>query len=176
MQTAYGALRVIDAHVHFFSHQFFQSFLRRRGPQLPERDPQNLLQRRGWEVPPPAPIELVRRWVEELDRHGVERAVLVSSIMDDEASVAQAVQAFPDRLIGVMRVDPTQPDASQRGRHAMETLGLQGIKGFPAMGCFHAYEERVYPVYEQAQRLGVPILGEAQERSFRWQLPASSRM
>jgi predicted TIM-barrel fold metal-dependent hydrolase len=158
MQTAYGELRVIDAHVHFFSHQFFQSFLRSRGHYLPERDPQSLLQRLGWEVPPPDSVALGRRWVEELDRYGVARAVLLGSIMDDEAFVARAVQAFPDRLIGFLRVDPTRPDAAQQLRHAVEHLGLKGIKGFPAMECFHAYEERVYPIYEEAQRLGVPIL------------------
>lgn len=158
MQTGYGELRVIDAHIHFFSHQFFQSFLRSRGRQFPEQDPQSLLQRLGWEVPPPDPATLARRWVEDLDRHGVERAVLLGSIMDDEESVARAVQAFPDRLIGFMRVDPTRPEAAQRVRHAVERLGLKGVKGFPAMECFHAYEERVYPVYEEAQRLGLPVL------------------
>lgn len=158
IQTGYGELRMIDAHVHFFSHQFFQSFLRNRGRQLPERDPQRLLRQLGWDVPPPDPAVLGSRWVEELDRHGMERAVLLSSIMDDEESVAQAVQAFPDRLIGFMRVDPTKPDAAQRVRHAVEGLGLKGIKGFPAMECFHVYDERVYPVYEEAQRLGVPVL------------------
>ncbi len=158
MQTGYGELRVIDTHVHFFSHGFFQSFLRRRGHHLPERDPENLLQRLGWEVPPPDAVELGRRWVQELDRHGVDRVVLLGSIMDDEESVARAVQAFPERLIGFIRVDPTQPDAAQRVRHAVERLGLKGIKGFPAMECFHAYEERVYPVYEEAQRLSIPVL------------------
>ena len=158
MQTVDGNLRVIDAHVHFFSHRFFQSFLRSRGRQFPEQDPQSLLQRLGWEEPPPEPAALARRWVEELDRHGVERAVLLGSIMDDEESVARAVQAFPDRFIGFMRVDPTRPDAAQGIRHAVENLGLRGIKGFPAMEDFHAYEEQVYPVYEEAQRLGVPVL------------------
>lgn len=158
MQTGYGELRVIDAHVHFFSHQFFQSFLRSRGRQFPEQDPRSLLQRLGWEVPPEDAVGLGRRWIEELDRHGVERAVLLSSIMDDEESVARAVQAFPGRLIGFIRVDPTRPDAAQRVRHAVERFGLKGIKGFPAMECFHAYEERVYPMYEEAQRLGVPVL------------------
>lgn len=158
MQTGYGELRVIDAHVHFFSHQFFQSFLRNRGRQLPEQDPQRLLQRLGWEIPPADPVALGCRWVEELDRHGLERAVLLGSIMDDEASVARAVEAFPDRLSGFLRVDPTRPNAAQQVRHAVERLGLKGIKGFPAMECFHANEERVYPVYEEAQRLGVPVL------------------
>jgi predicted TIM-barrel fold metal-dependent hydrolase len=158
MQHAYGGLRVLDAHVHFFSQRFFQAFLSRRGGQLPTQDPQRLLRRLGWELPPPDPTVLARRWVEELDRHGVERAVLLGSIMDDEASVAQAVQAFPDRFIGFIRVDPTQPDAAQRVRHAVEGLGLKGIKGFPAMEGFHAYDERVYPVYEEAQRLGIPVL------------------
>ena len=158
MQTAYGELRVIDAHVHFFSHQFFQSFLRSRGRQFPEHDPQSLLQRLGWEVPPSDPVELGRRWVEELDRHGVERAILLGSIMDDEESVGKAVQAFPDRLIGFLRLDPTRPDAAKQVRHAVERLGLKGIKGFPAMECFHAYDERVYPIYEESQRLGLPVL------------------
>jgi uncharacterized protein len=152
------ALRVIDAHIHFFSHQFFQEFLRRRGRQLPEREPQRLLKRLGWEVPPSDPVALGCRWVDELDRHGVERAVLLGSIMDDEASVARAAHAFPDRLIGFLRVDPTKPDAAERVRHAVETLGLKGLKGFPAMECFHAYEERVYPVYAEAERLGIPVL------------------
>jgi predicted TIM-barrel fold metal-dependent hydrolase len=158
MPSGYGELRVLDAHVHFFSHQFFQSFLRSRKRQFPDQDPWHLLQRLGWEMPPPDPVELGHRWIEELDRHGVERAVLLGSIMDDEASVARAVHAFPDRLIGFIRVDPTRPEGAQRVRHAVEALGLRGIKGFPAMECFHAYEERVYPVYEEAQRLGVPIL------------------
>jgi uncharacterized protein len=158
MQTVYGELRVLDAHIHFFSHQFFQAFLKSRGRQLTEQDPQHLLKRLGWELPPPDATELGRRWVEELDRHGVEHAVLLSSIMDDEESVARAVHAFPDRLIGFMRVDPTRPDAAQQVRHAVEGLGLKGIKGFPAMECFHAYEECVYPVYEEAQRLGAPVL------------------
>lgn len=158
MQTGYGELRVIDAHIHFFSHQFFQSFLRHRRLQFPEQDPQSILRRLGWEVPPADPAALARRWVEELDLHGVERAVLLGSIMDDEDSVARAVQAFPERLIGFMRVDPTRPDAAQRVRYAAETLGLRGLKGFPAMECFHAYDQRVYPVYEEAQRLGLPVL------------------
>ncbi len=158
MQTAYGALRIIDDHVHFFSHQFFQAFLRRRGRHLPEQEPQRLLEQLAWEVPPLDPVELGRRWVAELDHHGIERAVLLGSIMDDEVSVARAVHAFPDRLIGCMRVDPTRPDAAERVRHAVETLGLKGLKGFPAMEGFHAYDERVYPVYAEAERLGLPVL------------------
>jgi hypothetical protein len=63
VQTSYGELRVIDAHVHFFSHQFFQSFLRHRGRQFPEQDPQRLLQRLGWEIPSADPMALGRRWV-----------------------------------------------------------------------------------------------------------------
>jgi len=158
MQIHDQGLRVIDAHIHFFSHQFFQSFLRSRGRHLPEQDPRRLWERPGWDVPPPDPVELGHRWVKELDRHGVALGVLLTSILDDEESVAKAVHEFPDRLIGFLRVDPTRPDAAQRVRHAVERLGLKGIKGFPAMECFHAYDERVYPVYEEAQRLGLPVV------------------
>jgi predicted TIM-barrel fold metal-dependent hydrolase len=151
-------ITIIDSHIHFFSHRFFEEYARWRGEGLPAQDPDALLRQLGWEVPPRDPVSLARRWVEELDRHGVAKAVLLASIVGDEDSVAQALRAFPDRLAGYVRVDPTQPDAAVHVRRAVRELGLKGVKLFPSMEGFHASDRRVYPVYEEAQALGVPIL------------------
>ncbi|RMF89928.1 MAG: amidohydrolase [Nitrospinota bacterium] len=158
MQTIYGDLRIIDSHVHFFSATFFTAFVQQRGRGLPVHDRQALLETLGWEIPPEDPVALAARWVAEMDRYGIDRMVLLTSLVGDEASVATAVQAFPERFIGYIRVDPHQPDMPDRVEYALGTLGLRGIKGFPAMECFHAYDEIVYPLYELAAAYQVPVL------------------
>lgn len=150
---------IIDSHIHFFSRRFFEEYAHWRGEGLPAQDPNGLLRQLGWEVPPKDPLAFGRRWVEELDKNGVAKSVLLTSIMNDEESVAAAVRAFPDRFIGYVRVDPTHRDAVAKVRHAVRELGLRGAgELFPSMERFHAYDERVYPLYEEAQALGVPIL------------------
>lgn len=151
-------ITIIDSHIHFFSYRFFEEYARWRGEGLPAHDPDTLLRQLGWEVPPRDPVSLARRWVEELDRHDVARAVLLTSIIGDEDSVAQAVRAFPDRFTGYLRVDPTHTDAPAQVRRAVRELGLKGVKLFPSMERFHASNPRVYPAYEEVQALGVPVL------------------
>ncbi len=88
--------------------------------------------------------------MDELDRHGVRRIVLFSSVPDDEESVAAASRAWSDRLVGYAMIDPTQGDPGARARRAFGELGLRGVTLFPAMHRFHAWEERVYPIYQAA--------------------------
>lgn len=150
---------IIDSHIHFFSHRFFEEYARWRGEDLPTTDPETLLRQLGWEVPPKDPTALARRWSDELDRNGVAKAVLLTSITDDEESVAAAVAAFPERFVGYVRVDPAKPDAAAKLRRAVKELGLRGAgELFPSMECFRASDPKIYPLYEEAQALGVPVL------------------
>ncbi|MGH2361914.1 MAG: amidohydrolase family protein [bacterium] len=152
-------LTIIDSHIHFFSYRFFEEYTRSRGDGLPAHDPTALLRQLGWEVPPEDPVALGQRWVEELDKYSVAKAVLLTSIVDDEESVAAAVRAFPDRFVGYVRIDPAKPAAAAKLRRAVMELGLRGIgELFPSMEHFYASDEHVYPVYEEAQALGVPVL------------------
>jgi L-fuconolactonase len=51
----------------------------------------------------------------QLDRNGVERAVLVQSLAQyDNCYQADCVARFPDRLASVVRVDEALPDAAER--------------------------------------------------------------
>lgn len=128
MTSLRGDLDVADAHVHFFSHRFFSTLAAQKGG-LAAADLAPLL---GWEVPPPDPEALAARWVAELDRHGVRRAVLIASVPGDAASVLAAHSLYPHRFAGYFLLDPTAADAPLHAASAL-AAGMRGICFFPAM-------------------------------------------
>jgi uncharacterized protein len=158
INTPWGNLRLIDAHTHFFSFQFFQTFARLASPSLPTEAPLTAVaQRLGVEIPPEDTISLARRWVGEMDTYGLERLVMFTSVPGDQTSVATAMRAFPERLIGYVMLDPTQPTAVKILHEAVQQQGLKGVTLFPAMHHFHADDERVYPLYQAAAELSLPV-------------------
>jgi len=158
INTPWGNLRVIDAHTHFFSHQFFRTFARLAQHNLPAEAPLTVVaQRLGVEIPPEDPTLLAHRWVQEMDKYGLERLVMFTSVPGDHPSVAAAVQAFPERIIGYTMLDPTQANAADLLRQAVYTHGLKGVTLFPAMHHFYVHEDRLYPVYQAAADLRLPV-------------------
>ena len=102
----------------------------------------------------------------ELDVAGLEKAVLLpidtlrtrglASFTNEQ--IAELVAMAPDRLIGFASVDPLPPDAAGRLLQAVEELGLRGLKLSPPSQDFYADDRQAYPVYEQAQALGIPVV------------------
>ena len=157
MKTELGEMRVLDAHAHFFSRPFFMQFVEALGKKLPSDDPyRGLAERLGWELPTPDHAALAKRWTEEMDRHGLDRMVLIASLPGDEESILAATRVYPQRIIGYFMLDPTKPQAGERTQKALAG-GLKGVCLFPAMHRFHAWEERCYPVYEAAQSAGAVV-------------------
>jgi len=155
MKTRYGELRVVDAHAHFFSFPFFAAL----GASLPDPpSEEDLFQRLGervpFEFPSKDPEELAARWVEELDRHDVARAVLIASVPGDEESVAAASRAFPERVIPYFMLNPRAPDALDRTKRAFRELGMKGLCLFPAMHHFHVWEKALRPILEEVATEG----------------------
>lgn len=147
MQTPWGELRVADAHVHFFSHQFFSALARQKGLEPTPEAVQRIGATAGWQMPPREPDRLAEAWIRELDGQGVERSVLIASVPGDEDSVAVAVACFPHRFIGYFMLDPCAPDALARAQSAL-ARGLTGVCLFPAMQRFSIQDERVRPVLD----------------------------
>jgi hypothetical protein len=103
----------------------------------------------GWEAPGSAE-DLADRWLIELDRAHLSRAVLIASVPGDAASVAAAVARHPTRFVGYFMVDPTQPDAPERAAATLEAPGMRGICLFPAMHRFPLSDDRVRRIFEVA--------------------------
>jgi uncharacterized protein len=138
---------ICDAHMHFFSPGFFDALGAQKGLPLDGRVGV-VTGALGWEEPASVGA-LADRWVQELDRHHVARAVLIASVPADEAAVAAAVAAHPDRFIGFYMLDPTKDDALDRVAWAA-AHGLRGICLFPAMHRYPIHGPDVARVCEMA--------------------------
>jgi len=149
IQTNWGDIEVADAHVHFFSHAFFKALAAQKGQ--PERVDE-LIAQLQWKAPPVRNAALGNLWTQELDRHGVSRSVLMSSIPDDEASASEAVQAYPGRFYGYFMFNPRTADALGRAERAFDNLSMQGLCLFPAMHRFSVQDEILQPIFEMAEK------------------------
>src|SRR5580704_5365121 len=104
--SPWGPLGVADAHVHFFSNSFFTALL----AQKPGLTMESAGAQLGWKMPPEKTEELAAQWIAELDRNQIRCAALIASTPGDEASVAAAARAFPDRFYAFAMVNPSAWD------------------------------------------------------------------
>jgi predicted TIM-barrel fold metal-dependent hydrolase len=137
-----------DAHCHFFSSRFFSVLGTQRGTPTPAAAAA-ICAELQWDDPG-TPEALADRWAAELDRHGVDRAVLIASVPGDETSVGAAVARHPSRFVGFFMLDPTAADASERTHRALTELGMRGVCLFPAMHHVPIDHARVLGIVEIA--------------------------
>lgn len=152
-QTPWGLLPVRDAHVHFFSHAFYAGLARQKKAETAEALGPAL----GWDIPAKDPVILAGEWATEFERQGVDGACLIASMHSDEASVAAAVAAYPERFFGYFMLDPTQPDALERVQGAAANIHLHCMCLFPAMHTFSLTDVRLVPLLEIASDSGMAV-------------------
>jgi predicted TIM-barrel fold metal-dependent hydrolase len=99
-----------------------------------------------------------------LDEQGVDYAValaetnpLTTGTCPNER-VADFCRAS-DRLIPFANVNPyVTADLAGELRHCVNDLGCRGLKLYPTYQHFYVNDARLYPLYDEAQRLGVPVM------------------
>jgi predicted TIM-barrel fold metal-dependent hydrolase len=73
--------------------------------------------------------------------------------------VAETVQRHPDVFMGMGAIDPWQGELARREIRRIKDLGLHGIGELnPARQHFFPNDRRFYPLWEEAQAQGLPIL------------------
>ncbi|MDR3402564.1 MAG: amidohydrolase family protein [Chthoniobacter sp.] len=82
----------------------------------------------------------------------------LSGLWVDDAHVAAYVAQHPDKLIGFLSVDPTQPGWEREMQAGREELGLRGIKLLPMYAGFSPDDEKLEPLWQYAARHGLPVL------------------
>ncbi len=139
---------IADVHCHFFSPGFFDALGR---DAVVADAPIALPARLKWDAPG-SNADLSRRWVAELDRHDIARAMLIASVHGDESSVADAVSAHPARFVGAFMFNPAVPDADARLDRAFGELALSTVCLFPAMHLVGPTDAAAVRVFDAAAR------------------------
>jgi len=132
--TPFGEIEVCDAHCHLFSRKLFETLAAQSSAIGGAADPvARVAELTGWVMPPADPAQLGAVWAAELEKFDVAVAMLMASLPGDEASIAAAVAAQPQRIVGAFMFDPTKPDVAARARRAFDELALRVVCLFPAM-------------------------------------------
>jgi uncharacterized protein len=140
---------ICDAHCHFFSSRFLELLTKDQGEPAAGDRAAAVAASLGWEAPGP-PEALADRWVAELDRHGVSRAMLMASLPGDESSVQLAVARHPGRFVGAFMFNPLAPDPRGRLDRALADGSLRIIALFPAMHGYRLENDTVGDVFAAA--------------------------
>ena len=116
--------------------------------------------RRAWGFPAPEPpgddTEMAARWAQEVERHQLVRVVFVTGGGNER--LAAALRPYPDKFVGFAHHDPFAPDAPAALERAVTSLGLQGYKIIAPHHRDRLDDERLYPLWETAERLKIPVL------------------
>lgn len=82
----------------------------------------------------------------------------LSGLWVDDTDIACYVSLQPERLIGFLSLDPTQPGWQQELQFGHQELGLQGIKLMPMYAGFRPDDERLNSLWDYASRNQLPVL------------------
>lgn len=93
--------------------------------------------------------------VKILDDYNIEKAV-VSALPND--LTRRAVEKYPERLFGLVRVNPYDNDSVDLIREAIVDWGFKGIKLNPLFNNYVPDNPIVHPIMEEAKRHRVPVL------------------
>lgn len=106
----------------------------------------------------PADADPVHTVLTEMDRFGIERAMI--GLGWDRDAALRGLEQHPDRFIGSWAVDPNRGMAGVADLvKAYETLGIKAATAFPA-GCNPQVpidDKRFFPLYAKCVELDIPI-------------------
>ncbi len=144
--------RAIDLHVHLPTEEWLHNAI---GPHLEATEAyfRNAPERRS--------LDQVAEEYRERDVLGVvldwdDESVTGRGWLGNEF-MAELATKYPGALMGFGSVDPHSTDAPEQMKRVAD-LGLKGLKFHPTMQAFNPAEERFYPLWKQAEELGLVLL------------------
>ncbi|MEA3223851.1 MAG: amidohydrolase family protein [Thermodesulfobacteriota bacterium] len=144
---------IIDTHSQLFTKEAIENF-----PEEMARSYQSMF--KDLKFPE------IEDTIKDMNDAGVDIAVIVA--IDAETTfkykvsndlVAETVKKYPDRFIGFASVDPHKGVlAAEELKRAINELGLKGLKILPHLIKLNPNDPAMYPLYEIAQDLDIPVL------------------
>lgn len=139
---------VIDAHAHFITYSVIKEWF--SDPEQLKQAQQRVAYRTDMtELKiPDEPWDTGELWIQELDRYGISAiGMMIGPESWDE--FVEARRRHPNRFMGYANVNPANDGAAEVVKRAGREK-FQGIKLYPSSWDFPVYDERVYPIYEEA--------------------------
>lgn len=105
--------------------------------------------------------------ISDMDAAGIDKTFVLGiaykfgNSYDPNATeyVAGMIESYPDRLVGFYTANPLGGNEEvRRIEAAVNDHGLKGVKMLPSYNYVPLNDRRIWPIYEAAQGLGVPVL------------------
>jgi predicted TIM-barrel fold metal-dependent hydrolase len=147
-------MEIINAHVHMIE---FEALAERQTGQLM---PGGIAVYENIEAS--LPLLLPRTLLAQMDEAGIDKSIIYAVeapvLYASNEYVKSLCDKYPDRLIGFASVDPKSPDATKILERAIKEMGLKGLKFHPPLQDFFPNDKNVFPVYEKALELDIPVV------------------
>ena len=108
------------------------------------------------------PLLSVREMIRQMDEAGIAQSIVYAVdapiVYASNEYVHRLCGRYRDRLIGFASVNPRRPGAVAEFQRAIEDLSLKGLKLHPPLQRFFPNDESVFPLYEKAAQLNVPVV------------------
>lgn len=143
---------VVDGHMHLVTESMAKKWRR-------TQEEENIIKKRRKQFNLPGydiyPLEkMIELWTQEFEEYNIKKGVFLTFEPHNEDLIMFCSSS--DKFIGFTSVDPREEDAP----HLLEDdirAGLKGLKLYPVNRAFSVSDERCYPVYEMAKKLGIPV-------------------
>ncbi len=141
-------IEVIDSHAHFITYDTVKAWF--SDPETMKRAQQRVQYQTdmsSFEFPD-EPWDTGAMWAEELDKYGI---IAIGMMVGQESwdEFNETRNRFPGKFMGYANVNPAQENALDIVKRAGRD-GFQGIKLYPSSWNMPVYDEKVYPIYEEA--------------------------
>lgn len=129
--------------------------VRLRTPELlsawsPEPAPHFREYVRLYKMSPRLEFQKPEETIVEMEKEGIERAVLCGGSLQDNSEITRMVERFPERFVGVAGCRPDLDGImkSYRGiRDALKNMGLKGLSLGPYIMNIYSNDKKLYPLY-----------------------------
>lgn len=147
-------MEIINAHVHLIEIE--KMVERQRELALPGGI--SVLEELEDTMPLLSPETLIR----QMDEAGIAKSVLYAVdapiVYASNEYVKSLCDQFPERFIGFASVNPNDPKAIDNLDKSVTELGLRGLKLHPPLQNFYPNDKVIFPLYEKALELNIPIV------------------
>ena len=150
--------KIYDAHLHVFNYRGMVTRANRLGFETPEEIVSYMSQRVGsnFVIPPKDDNALLLLWVDELQKNNVDKAIILPDWNSTDI-IEIASKEYPDLFFRFMMINPQEEHALDTLKTAYSKYGVHGIKLYPPLHYYHAYDEMVLPFYEFCDDHKLPI-------------------